>query len=219
MGYETSVSLKASKNNTISRKNSVSINHKKKEDDDSSDQGQKLKRVTFNAVEEIGKELNCRMQIKRLTINKVQQYLLSDSSNGMTADSIINLKSLENNFKKEPFNLKKLDSIRLLSRFLVEDNSSDYTIFDKNVSNSAIVVKSIFKNVLGTYHLLTVDEIKILHKSINVKLMEITKNSLKKTFDYIMQQSRSSTIDEKMIDEAFKASEHELSQDEMKYII
>ena len=51
---------------------------------------------------------------------------------------------------KSPFNLLYDDGL-LLARYLIEDNREDLIILDGHNSLDTIIIKSVFKKILGNY--------------------------------------------------------------------
>lgn len=39
----------------------------------------------------------------------------------------------------------------LLARYLIEDNGNDYVFFDPTIKNSIVIVKEVFKKLIGHY--------------------------------------------------------------------
>lgn len=54
----------------------------------------------------------------------------------------------------------------LVARYLIEDNNKDMIILDLNATNSVVIVKSIFKKLIGKYEIFTKEEEDELYKSI-----------------------------------------------------
>jgi hypothetical protein len=153
------------------------------------------------------------MQIKRLTFEKVFEFLFLEGNQ----DGTINLQILEQNLKKEPFVLKNKDSGRLLARFLIEDNDKDYIIFDKNVVNSLQMVKSIFRNVVGNYKVLTKAEMTKIHKNIT-SVITAHEKGIARSFE-ITTGNGKHHIDDTSIEASFKASNLEMAPEEVEYIL
>jgi hypothetical protein len=153
------------------------------------------------------------MQIKRLTFEKVFEFLFLEGNQ----DGTINLQILEQNLKKEPFVLKNKDSGRLLARFLIEDNDKDYIIFDKNVVNSLQMVKSIFRNVVGNYKVLTKPEMTKIHKNIT-SVITAHEKGIARSFEITTGNGKHG-IDETSIDASFKASNLEMEPEEVEYVL
>ena len=61
-----------------------------------------------------------------------------------------------------------MDDVSLLSRYLVEENDLGYIRIDKKRSNDIIVVKSVLRNLLENYKLLTLEEERNLHTKIHL---------------------------------------------------
>lgn len=57
-----------------------------------------------------------------------------------------------NKLIKSPFNLPYEDS-PLLARYLIEDNREDLIILDGHNSMDTIIIKSVFKKILGPFTL------------------------------------------------------------------
>ncbi len=59
----------------------------------------------------------------------------------------------------------------LIARYLVEDNNQDYIIFNVNATNSLLIVKTIFKTLIGKYKILTEAEEQELFENIKEVLL------------------------------------------------
>lgn len=68
---------------------------------------------------------------------------------------------------REPFNVKNEKNLLLVSRYLVENNEESYVILDYNKTCETLIIKSIFKKLVGNYTLLSQNEEKLIYEKIS----------------------------------------------------
>lgn len=68
---------------------------------------------------------------------------------------------------REPFNVKNEKNLLLVSRYLVENNEESYVILDYNKTSETLIIKSIFKKLVGNYTLLSQNEEKLIYEKIS----------------------------------------------------
>lgn len=79
----------------------------------------------------------------------------------------INVAEISKILEKFPFELKHEQGLLLLSRYLVEDFSHDYIIFDETATKENALVEAIFKKLLGQYNIFTEESIKTIKTDLN----------------------------------------------------
>lgn len=70
----------------------------------------------------------------------------------------MSLRHLEIVFNEEPFNLKENKEGYLLARYIIEDNTEPLVDIDPERTNNISIVESIFRRLLGKFHIYTVQE-------------------------------------------------------------
>ena len=71
---------------------------------------------------------------------------------------------------REPFNVRNDKNLLLVARYLIENNEEDHVILDSNRTSEIIIIKSIFKKLIGNYVLLSKEEEKIIYDKISAVL-------------------------------------------------
>lgn len=56
---------------------------------------------------------------------------------------------------RHPFTMESYEECRLVARYMIEDNDEIMVEYDENVSNSLPVIRSILKNFLCNYKILS----------------------------------------------------------------
>lgn len=75
--------------------------------------------------------------------------------------------------KRFPFFVETEEEAELVARYLIEDNIEDHVEFDLDRTNKLHIVKSIFKNLVGSYKILEPEEEENIRKSTVEVLKEI----------------------------------------------
>ncbi|CAD8062062.1 unnamed protein product [Paramecium sonneborni] len=123
----------------------------------------KLPRVQFTDIREI-----CMKVRLNLVRNRVQYQEIEDYFNEQEELSIHQLKNI---LHKPPFEIQDHQQIKLFSRYLVEDNSEDYVIYDQDRKNKTSIIKSVMKKIVGKYEILSNEqELSILQSIQQVKI-------------------------------------------------
>jgi transcription antitermination factor NusG len=67
--------------------------------------------------------------------------------------------------ERYPFYIESEEDSILVARYLIEENNEDHVEFDLDRTNKLHIVKSIFKNLVGNYKILDVEEEATLRKA------------------------------------------------------
>lgn len=141
----------------------------------------KVYTVKRDEVKNIGFELNMRFRLKGLPLNDAisVSYLLTLSSSLQIEWRIkealpskiwlVFCLCFHLSLFSEPFCLESEEYAQLLARYLVEDNDQETVELNFNQTNNIAVIKSIFKQVVGEYHLLNPNE----EKTINAEVIQV----------------------------------------------
>lgn len=76
-------------------------------------------------------------------------------------------------FYREPFNIKNEKALLLVSRFLIENNEESHVILDLKRTSETVIIKSIFKKLVGNYSLLSESEERIIYEKISAVILKI----------------------------------------------
>lgn len=74
------------------------------------------------------------------------------------------------NSYREPFGVKDETNALLIARYLIEPNDEDTLIFDVTRTQEMIIMKSVFRKLVGSYTLISESDA----KAINNELVEVT---------------------------------------------
>ena len=122
--------------------------------------GQINRPVRHSQVEVAANTIRRRLQLKRVLMATAIQCVLhtgAEEENSNPKEISINM--LENNLRREPFCLGKKHQ-RLVARYMVEENTTDYVKFNPNKTQTKFIVETIFKTMVGTYHLKPLEAIR-----------------------------------------------------------
>ncbi|KAM3147741.1 hypothetical protein pb186bvf_000069 [Paramecium bursaria] len=112
--------------------------------------------VKLEDVRDLGLELNMRFRLKKLKFDQVIEEDLFDIE--IKQKNCISVKDIAVRLSNSPFELKDVEKIYLLARFLVEDNTQDYVDYDEENNQQLSIVKSIFKQLIGKYKVFSQQE-------------------------------------------------------------
>lgn len=118
-----------------------------------------------------------RLTLRGLDGEQAFQILLANDELAQDPENnFVTLGSMETGLRKEPFLVPKKD-VRLLARYLVEDNSQEMIEFRLDTMQSKIIVKSILKTLLGPLPKRTPEQLKHAFKKVRDAIMA-TKDQL-----------------------------------------
>lgn len=129
----------------------------------------KLTSVKQYEISQIAKEINFSLSMKIIPIDEAFEYLINDNSfhNQLVSPTSkklnqlqqVNIIQIQNALQREPFCLKGVGDVELLSRYLVEDNSCEKIVqkAEQNFCN-VIIVESIFKTIIGKLSIFSNEE-------------------------------------------------------------
>lgn len=90
-----------------------------------------------------------RLALRGVDADQAFALLLANDELAQDPDNMfVTLGSIESSLRKDPFFVPKKD-VRMLARYLVEDNSQEMIEFRSDRTQAKIIVKSIFKTLLG----------------------------------------------------------------------
>ncbi|CAD8121289.1 unnamed protein product [Paramecium sonneborni] len=142
---------------------------------------QRLPKVNYLEVELIGKKLKCQLQMKMIPLSYMDQIFDygDDGSQEITVEELILILSAE------PFMMVEEKERILVARYLIEDNTEDYILFNQLNSNSVSIIKSVLKQLLGKYQLFSKQE----KQNLEQQLKSIFLKAHYKLIDSIQQQN------------------------------
>ena len=128
----------------------------------------RMVKVNYYDIEEIGTMIRYNLKLKNIPIEKIQEFLKENPEKPeySIGEMVLIL-------EQEPFALKELDKRVLLARYMIEDNTLDYVLFDNNLTAPMAVIRSVLKKTLGSYTLFSKQEVKLLHSEISAGLNRV----------------------------------------------
>ncbi|CAD8195219.1 unnamed protein product [Paramecium octaurelia] len=111
---------------------------------------QKLPRVNFSDVENIGKILKYQLLSQKIPIEDIHTFF--DQKQEITISELVDTLSAY------PFNIQDSKQALLLARYLIEDNSQQFVDYRPSQVNDICVIKSVLKNVIGKYTLMNEEQ-------------------------------------------------------------
>ncbi|CAD8066352.1 unnamed protein product [Paramecium primaurelia] len=111
---------------------------------------QKLPRVNFCDVENIGKFLKYQLLQEKIPIEDIHSFF-----NQKQEITIIELVDI---LQAYPFNIQDNKQALLLARYLIEDNSQQFVDYKPQQQNDVCIIKSVLKNVIGKYILMSEEQ-------------------------------------------------------------
>ncbi|CAD8147943.1 unnamed protein product [Paramecium octaurelia] len=181
---------------------------------DKNQQQQKFKVIKKDDVDHLGFELNYRLRTKKITLADAIEKYLFDNKNKKTGE--IKLKEVSERMQKEPFLLIDEDSALLVARYLTEDNSQEFVVYNDQLTQSTTIVRSILQKLIGNYEILT-NEIEIQKTKEITQIIGKYKNSLKQYFDQLTSKYEG-LLERKQIIETFEYMGIDLTQDQYDFL-
>ncbi|CAD8191037.1 unnamed protein product [Paramecium pentaurelia] len=111
---------------------------------------QKLPRVNFCDVENIGKFLKYQLLQEKIPIEDIHSFF-----NQKQEITIIELVDILSAY---PFNIQDNKQALLLARYLIEDNSQQFVDYRPQQLNDVCIIKSVLKNVIGKYIIMSEEQ-------------------------------------------------------------
>ncbi|CAK62472.1 unnamed protein product (macronuclear) [Paramecium tetraurelia] len=181
---------------------------------DKNQQQQKFKVIKKDDVDHLGFELNYRLRTKKITLADAIEKYLFDNKNKKTGE--IKLKEISERMQKEPFLLIDEDSALLVARYLTEDNSQEFVVYNDQLNQSTTIVRSILQKLIGNYEILTI-EIEIQKTKEITQVISKYKNSLKQYFDQLTSKYEG-LLERKQIVETFEYMGIDLTHDQYDFL-
>jgi hypothetical protein len=126
-------------------------------DNDALEASETLKVVRSNQVADSVEFIRRKLSLKRVKLDEAFELVISSEETGVKD---VALSTIEYNLRKEPFCMAKKEQARLVARYLVEENTEDRIVFDIKRRSSKLIVKSIFKNLIGHINILPMIEVR-----------------------------------------------------------
>ncbi|CAD8140585.1 unnamed protein product [Paramecium pentaurelia] len=150
-------------------------------------------------IKDLGLELNMRFRLRKLKLEDVVENDLIDSQ--IKQKGKISIKDIALKLSDRPFELKDVEKMYLLARYMIEDNTQDWVDYDEEATCQLQIVRSIFKQIVGKCKIFTEDEERQYSNEISAQIMkfkksilsylptfnqpQLTKDQLTKAFNYI----------------------------------
>ncbi|CAD8069493.1 unnamed protein product [Paramecium sonneborni] len=167
----------------------------------------KLPRVQFTDIREICMRVRLNLVRHRIQYEDVEKYFNEQEE--------LSIHQVKNILHKPPFEIHDHQQIKLLSRYLVEDNSEDFLIYDQDRTNQTSIIKSVMKKIVGKYEILSNEEEQSIQQSIQQKLNP----SLIETIQMMITKKKNlqpGTCEQSDLDQALKFHEIQFSHREQE---
>jgi FtsZ-binding cell division protein ZapB len=117
--------------------------------------GRKLPKVKMEDVKKIGILLSLRMRAQRISYDEAESKFFPER---IASKGFVTIREVEQVLQGEPFRMTEEGQALLVARYMIEDNSSEYVVLDRDKRAEVSVLRSVLKNFLGRYELLTGSE-------------------------------------------------------------
>ncbi|CAK70710.1 unnamed protein product (macronuclear) [Paramecium tetraurelia] len=181
---------------------------------DKNQQQQKFKVIKKDDVDHLGLELNYRLRTKKITLPDAIERYLFDNKNKKTGE--IKLKEISERLQREPFLLIDEDSALLVARYLTEDNSQEFVVYNDQLAQSTTIVRSILSKLVGNFEIMTADIETQKTKEIT-QVISKYKNSLKQYFDQLPSKYEG-LLERKQIIETFEYMDIDLTLEQYDFL-
>ncbi|CAD8176476.1 unnamed protein product [Paramecium pentaurelia] len=142
----------------------------------------KAPRVRYEQVQDMGKELSLRLQLKQITVNEACAILIQPAINNS-----ISVEQLQEQLLQEPFTMADPNEAKLIARFIVEDVNDEIVSLDPQATVKLPVVKSVFRHLINCYDLLNQEQDKQLWEEVSV-IVNKYETALRSQFDQLNKQ-------------------------------
>ncbi|CAD8146891.1 unnamed protein product [Paramecium octaurelia] len=181
---------------------------------DKNQQQQKFKVIKKDDVDHLGLELNYRLRTKKITLPDAMERYLFDNKNKKTGE--IKLKEISERLQREPFLLIDEDSALLVARYLTEDNSQEFVVYNDQLAQSTTIVRSILQKLVGNFEIMTA-EIETQKTKEITQVISKYKNSLKQYFDQLPSKYEG-LLERKQIIETFEYMDIDLTPEQYDFL-
>ncbi|CAD8131873.1 unnamed protein product [Paramecium octaurelia] len=150
-------------------------------------------------IKDLGLELNMRFRLRKLKLEDVVENDFFDPQ--IKQKGKISIKDIALKLSDRPFELKDVEKMYLLARYMIEDNSQDFVEYDEEATSQLQIVRSIFKQIVGKCRIFTEEEERQYSNEISAQIIKfkksilsylptfnqalLTKDQLTKAFNYI----------------------------------
>jgi len=172
----------------------------------------RVQKVRPEDVKDIGYELNLRLRIKKLTFEEIDRVIWPEK---VRKSAIITVKEMIEILRNDPFHLTNEDEILLTARYLVEDNESEYLLYDENAKNDLHIVRSILKKMIG--NLPPFDETKT--QQMHDDISEIVISNANGLRENLKALCRNAFLNERILREACNLIDVTLTNEQVEYIV
>jgi len=172
----------------------------------------RVQKVRPDDVKDIGYELNLRLRIKKLTFEEIDRIIWPEK---IRKSATITVKEMIDVLKNDPFHLTNEEEIVLSARYLVEDNESEYLLYDENAKNDLHVVRSILKKMIGNLPPFNEAQTQQMHDDIS-EIVIANANGLRENLKALC---RNAFLNEKILREACNLIDIALTNEQVEYIV
>ncbi|KAL4466947.1 hypothetical protein ABPG74_010544 [Tetrahymena malaccensis] len=167
--------------------------------------------VTLDDIKETGEELNYRFRSQGLDWDEIIQIIFPN------IDDESDIPTLKKIVQEEPFNIKDEKMSEFISRYCIENNTyGNWMFLDLSKKCSNHIIKSILRQIVGPYRLLTQEESQKMFDYITEVIT--AKRAPLNGFMKEKGQKRGHLKKEEII-EVFTMCEADLNKDQIDYII
>ncbi|CAD8180830.1 unnamed protein product [Paramecium pentaurelia] len=158
---------------------------------------QKLPKVNFQDVENIGKSLKYQLMAEKITIEDINKFF--DQKQEITIEELVD------KLQVYPFNIQDNKQALLLARYLIEDNSQQFVDFTPFQINNICIIKSVLKNVIGKYTLMNEEKYQQIIQSIAQQIWKF-RQLIVEQIKIILQKKTNTQISEFCDENEFKVA-------------
>ncbi|KAM3141999.1 hypothetical protein pb186bvf_005872 [Paramecium bursaria] len=156
----------------------------------------------------VGKEIRFKLRISKIPITDLDKYLFFDQIS-------ISIEELLERLQNQPFNLIEEDALKL-SRYLVEDSDEKMIEFNIIAESTVPRVRSILRNLIGQFHILSKQEEDQFFNDIATILTKFRLN----LEDYLLKFKKKQDVCQiEDLEDALKSTESSLNHHQIDFLM
>eukprot|EP01017_Pseudomicrothorax_dubius_P036564 TRINITY_DN5248_c0_g1_i4.p1 TRINITY_DN5248_c0_g1~~TRINITY_DN5248_c0_g1_i4.p1 ORF type:complete len:277 (-),score=77.23 TRINITY_DN5248_c0_g1_i4:39-869(-) len=174
----------------------------------------KIPRVRPEDVHQFGVLMNLRLRASRIPYDEVEKSVFKE---GIVKKGCISIKEFEEILKGDPFRIREEGIALLIARYFIEDASDDFVILERDRTLELSIVRSIMKNFIGPYHILTPKEDKRVRKAVT-RLVSKYRANLRQVLNN-KPTAKQGFVSAKDIRDGFKELDLNIKPEEYDYLV
>jgi len=164
-------------------------------------------------VKDIGYEINVRLRLQKIPFEEIERKFFMDKG----PKAVYTIAEMKEILTREPFALTVDDQALLLARYLIESSEDDFVHLNTTKSQDVSVIKSIFRNFVGSYVILTEETESKLIEEVGGIIHKYEEN-LKAHYNFL-PDAKTKLLSSKQISDGFKHLDIAINPKQLEYLL